>query len=163
MRAIRLISWCACGIALGAVAGLGAVAATGSVASGSGPPDRDAARIIDVGHLPPLLRVPGEAATIRFNDICPAPDEEPCHGGGDVFVRAGAAGPFRKLPLRRTDDVAEGRYVADVPADLAASPEGFSYYAVLRNEATGASLTVPSAGAAAPQLSLPLARAVAVD
>ena len=163
MRAIRLISWCVCGLALGAVAGLGAVAAAGSVASGPSPPDRDAARIIDVGHLPPLLRVPGEAATLRFNVFCPVPDEEPCHGGGDVFVRAGAAGPFRKLPLRRTDDVAEGRYVADVPADLAASPEGFSYYAVLRNEATGASLTVPSAGAAAPQLSLPLARAVAVD
>src|SRR4029079_1963142 len=45
----------------------------------------------------------------------------------------------------------------------AASPEGFSYYAVLRNEATGASLTVPSAGAAAPQLSLPLEHAVVVD
>jgi hypothetical protein len=163
VRAIRLISWCVCGLALGAAAGLGAVAAAGSVASGSGPPDRDAARIIDVGHLPPLLRVPGEAAALRFNVFCPAPEEEPCHGGGDVFVRAGAAGPFRKIPLRRTDDVAEGRYVADVPTDLAASPEGFSYYAVLRNEATGVSLTVPSAGAAAPQLSLPLERAVVVD
>jgi hypothetical protein len=148
---------------LGAGVGLGAVAAAGSVASGSGPPDRDAARIIDVGHLPPLLRVPGEAATLRFNVFCPAPDDEPCHAGGDVFVRAGMAGAFRKLPLRRTDDVADGRYVADVPADLAASSEGFSYYAVLRNEATGTSLTVPSAGEAAPQLSLPLGHAVLVD
>lgn len=164
MRAIRLICWCVCGLALGATAGLGAVAAAGSVASGGpGPPDRAAARIIDVGHLPPLLRVPGEAATLRFNVFCPAPDDEPCHAGGDVFVRAGTTGAFRKLPLRRTDDVADGRYVADVPADLAASPEGFSYYAVLRNEATGASLTVPSAGAAAPQLSLPLEHAVVVD
>jgi hypothetical protein len=168
VRAIRLICWCACGLALGAAAGFGAVAAAGSVASASGPPDLDAARIVDVGHLPPLLRVPGEAATLRFNVFCPAPgadgfDGQPCDAGGDVFIRAGTTGPFRKLPLRRTDDVADGRYVADVPADLAASPEGFSYYAVLRNEATGASLTVPSAGATAPQLSLPLEHAVVVD
>jgi len=168
VRAIRLICWCVCGLALGVVAGLGAVAAAGSVASGSGPPDREAARIIDVGHLPPLLRVPGEAASLRFNVFCPAPgadgfDGEPCDASGDVFVRAGTAGAFLKIPLRRTDDVADGRYVTDVPADLAASPEGFSYYAVLRNEATGASLTVPSAGAAAPQLSLPLEHAVVVD
>jgi hypothetical protein len=146
---------------LGAAAGIGAVAAAGSVASG--PPDRDAARIVDVGHLPPLLRVPGEAATLRFNVFCPgAVEGEPCDAAGDVFIRAGTADAFRKIPLRRTDDVANGRYVADVPADLAASPEGFSYYAVLRNEVTGASLTVPSAGTAAPQLSLPLAHAVVV-
>jgi len=162
VRAIRLISWCVCGLALGAAAGVGAVAAASSVA-GPSAPDRDAARIIDVGHLPPLLRMPGEPATLRFNVFCPAPGEEPCDAGGDVFVREGGAGPFRKIQLRRTDDVADGRYVADVPADLAASPEVFSYYAVLRNEATGASVTVPSAGAAAPQLSLPLERAVVVD
>jgi hypothetical protein len=162
VRAIRLICWCVCGLALGAAAGVGAVAAASSV-GGPGPPDRDAARIIDVGHLPPLLRVPGKAATLRFNVFCPAPEDEPCDAGGDVFVRAGTTGAFRKIALRRTDDVADGRYVADVPADLAASPAGFSYYAVLRNEASGASLTVPSAGAAAPQLSLPLDHAVVVD
>jgi hypothetical protein len=163
VRAIRLICWCVCGLALGAAAGIGAVAAAGSVASGPPASDREAARIIDIGHLPPLLRVPGEAATLRFNVFCPAPDDEPCHAGGDVFVRAGTTGAYRKLPLRRTDDVADGRYVAEVPADLAASPEGFSYYAVLRDEATGATLTVPSAGAEAPQLSLPLEHAVVVD
>ena len=150
MRAIRLICWCVCGLVLGAAAGLGAVAAAGSAASG--PLDRDAARIVDVGHLPPLLRLPGEAATLRFNVFCPAPVEgDPCDAAGDVFARTGTTGAFRKIPLRRTDDVADGRYVADVPAALAASSEGFSYYAVLRNEATGASLTVPSAGAGAPR------------
>jgi hypothetical protein len=162
VRAIRLFCWCVCGLTLGAAAGLGALAVAGSAVAGS-PPDREAARIIDVGYLPPLLRVPGEAATLRFNVFCPAPDDEPCDAAGDVFARTGATGAFRKIPLRRTDDVADGRYVADVPADLAASPEGFSYYAVLRNEATGASITVPSAGAAAPQLSLPLEHAVVVS
>jgi hypothetical protein len=162
VRAIRLICWCACGLVLGAAAGVGAVAAAGSVA-GPSPPDRDTARIVDVGHLPPLLRAPGDSMTLRFNVFCPgAVEGEPCNAAGDVLIRAGTAGAFRKISLRRTDDVADGRYVADVPPDLAASPEGFSYYAVLRNEAAGASLTVPSAGAAAPQLSLPLADAVVV-
>jgi hypothetical protein len=168
-RVLRLLGWSVCGLVLGAAAGVGAVAATSAVAArSSASPDRDTARIIDVGHLPPLLRLPGEKATLRFNVFCPAPGEdafggEPCDAGGDVFVRVGSAGAFRRIALRRTDDVAEGRYAADVPADLAESPEGFSYYAVLRNEAAGTSVTVPSTGAAAPQLSLPLERAVVVD
>jgi hypothetical protein len=162
VRAFRLLVWAACGLALGAAAGLGAVSAAGSIEAASS--DRDPARIVDVGHLPPLVRLPGERVALRFNVFCPGRvDGEPCDAGGDVYVRAGTAGAFEKIPLRRTDDVAEGRYVAEVPAALAASPDGFSYYAVLRNEATGASLTVPSAGAAAPQVSLPLEHAVVVD
>jgi hypothetical protein len=147
---------------LGAAAGVAAVTAAGAIAAGT--TESEPTGIIDVGHLPPLLRLPGEEAAVRFNVFCPGPfDGEPCDADGDVFVRAGTAGEFERLPLRRTEDVADGRYVADVPADLAASPEGFSYYAVLQNEATGASLTVPSAGAAAPQLSLSLADSVVVD
>ena len=168
-RALRLLGWGVCGLVLGGAAGVAAVAAAGAIAAGgSTSSDRDAARIIDVGHLPPLLRLPGEPATLRFNVFCPAPSAdpfggEPCDAGGDVFVRAGSAGAFRRIALRRTDDVLAGRYFADVPAEIAASPDGFSYYAVLRNEATGTSVTVPSAGAAAPQLSLPLEHAVVVD
>ena len=167
--ALRLLCWGICGLALGAAAGVAAVAAASAVASGrSASADRDAARIIEAGHLPPLLRLPGERATLRFNVFCPAPgndafDGMPCDAGGEVFVRAGSTGAFRRIALRRTDDVLDGRYVAEVPADLLASPDGFSYYAVLRNEATGASVTVPSAGAAAPQLSLLLDHAVVVD
>ena len=165
-RALRLLFCGVCGLALGAAAGLAAVAAARAVTARS--TDEETTKIIDVGHLPPLLRLPGEQVTLRFNVFCPAPgadpfDGGPCDAGGDVFVRAGQAGSFRRLPLRRTDDVADGRYVADVPADLAASREGFSYYAVLRNEATGASITVPSGGAAATQLSLPLEHAIAVS
>src|SRR5206468_8558026 len=40
---------------------------------------------------------------------------------------------------------------------------GLSYYAVLRDRTTGASVTVPSGGAAAPQRSFPLRDAVTVD
>ena len=168
-RRLRLLGWFVCGLALGAAAGVCAVAVATAVASGrSTSADRNPASLIDVGHLPPLLRLPGEKVTLRFNVFCPAPGDDPfggapCDAGGDVFVRAGRSDAFRQIPLRRTDDVAGGRYAADVPADLAASPDGFSYYAVLRNKATGASVTVPSGGAAAPQLSLLLDSAVDVD
>jgi hypothetical protein len=166
---LRLVGWGLGGLAAGAAAGICAVFVASAVAAGrSAATDEDAARIVDAGHLPPLLRLPGERVTLRFNVFCPAPGDDPfdgtpCDAGGDVFVRARRSGPFRQLPLRETDDVAHGRYVVDVPADLAASPEGFSYYAVLRNQATGASITVPSGGAAAPQLSLPLEHAVEVE
>jgi hypothetical protein len=166
---LRLLGWAASGLAIGALAGICAVAVASAVASGrSAKTDKDPARILDAGHLPPLLRLPGERVTLRFNVFCPAPGADPfggapCDAGGDVFVRAGSSGPFRRLPLRRTADVADGRYAAEIPADLAAAPDGFSYYAVLRNEATGTSMTVPSGGAAAPQLSLPLEHAVDVD
>jgi hypothetical protein len=166
---LRLLAWGVCGLAVGATAGICAVAvATAVAAGGSKSADRDPAALIDVGHLPPLLRLPAEKVTLRFNVFCPAPgpdpfDGAPCDASGDVYVRAGKAGAFQQIPLRRTDDVAGGRYVADVPTDLTTAPEGLSYYAVLRNEATGASVTVPSGGAAAPQLSLPLDRLVEVD
>ena len=165
---LRLLGWCVSGLGLGTAAGLCAVAVASAVASsGARSADHDSARIVDVGHLPPLLRLAGEHVTLRFNVFCPAPGDdpfsEPCDAGGDVFARAGNAGPFRQLSLRRTDDVGAGRYVAEVPDELTAAPAGFSYYAVLRNETTGASVTVPSGGAAAPQLSLPLADAVEVD
>ena len=168
-RRLRLLGWCISGLGLGAAVGVCAVAVASAVAAGHAQSaDRDVARIIDVGHLPPLLRLPGEKATLRFNVFCPAPGDDPfsgapCDAGGDVFVRAGNEGEFRQLRLRRTNDVAEGRYVAEVPNEVAESPDGFSYYAVLRNEATGTTVTVPSGGAAAPQLSLPLADAVEVD
>jgi hypothetical protein len=166
---LRLVGWGFGGLAAGAVAGICAVAVASAMAAGrSAATDKDVGRLIDVGHLPPLLRLPAERVTLRFNVFCPAPGDDPfggapCDAGGDVFVRTGRSGPFRQLPLRRTDDVAEGRYAVSVPAEVAASPDGFSYYAVLRNEATGTSITVPSGGAAAPQLSLPLEDAVVVD
>ena len=48
MRAIRLLVWAVCGLALGAAGGVAAVGAAGSIAARSA--DRDAARIIDVGE-----------------------------------------------------------------------------------------------------------------
>ncbi len=158
------------GALAGGLAGLvtGAViAAAAPRAHEQGEPDVAVRSIIDAAHVPPLLMVPGEAVTLRYAIICPASGDSPfggapCDASGDVYIRAGSAGPFTRLPLRRTDDSVNGRYALDVPPALAGSPDGFSYYAVLRNDATGASITLPAGGAEAPQRSLPLARAVTI-
>src|SRR6266511_147374 len=153
------------GALAGGLAGLvtGAViAAAAPRAHEQGEPDVAVRSIIDAAHVPPLLMVPGEAVTLRYAIICPASGDAPCDASGDVYIRAGSAGPFTRLPLRRTDDSVNGRYALDVPPALAGSPDGFSYYAVLRNDATGASITLPAGGAEAPQRSLPLARAVTI-
>ena len=158
------------GALAGGLAGIvtGAVIATAAPrAQERGEPDVDVRSIIDAAHVPPLLTLPGEAVTLRYAIICPAAGDAPfagapCDASGDVYVRTGSAGSFTRLPLRRTDDSVNGRYVVDVPAAIAGSSEGFSYYAVLRNDATGASITLPAGGAEAPQRSLPLARAVTI-
>ena len=158
------------GVGLGVVAGLVALTITtgGALGTASATPKADPAALIDAAHVPPLLRPAGAQAELRYDVFCPAPDEDPdsgapCAAGGTVFVRAGESGPFRALRLRHEPAGPEGRYVARVPADIASSPSGFSYYAVVRNEATGATLTLPSGGAAAPHTSLPLGAAVTVD
>jgi hypothetical protein len=119
-----------------------------------------------VAHLPPLLTVPGESVELRYDIYCPSSSETdaPCNAGGTVYIRAGSSGPFRTIPLAVDPAAQEGRYLARVPADIAASPTGFTYYAVLRNNAGGTSTTLPAGGAAAPQRSLSLGgRAVQVS
>jgi hypothetical protein len=50
-----------------------------------------------------------------------------------------------------------------VPDEIASDRDGFSYYATLQDDSTGAELTVPTGGTAAPQISLPLRKTVNVD
>jgi hypothetical protein len=115
------------------------------------------AAVIDAAHVPPALTLPGERVTLRYAIVCtPRPDGDPCDGAGDVYLREGQAGSYERLALRRGDDSRDGRYFIDVPAAITASGEGFSYYAVLRDRETGASITVPAGGASAPQRSFPL-------
>jgi hypothetical protein len=118
--------------------------------------------VIDAAHVPPLLRLPGEPVRLRYAIVCaPRADGLPCDGSGTVHIRAGDAGPFRALPLARGEESKDGRYFADVPPELATGP--FSYYAVLRDASTGTAVTVPSGGAAAPQVSLALRDPLVVD
>jgi hypothetical protein len=157
----------------GALAGGLAGVVTGAVIATAAPrvheqgePDIAPMAIIDAAHVPPLLTVPGERIALRYAVVCPGAGSEPfaaaCDAGGDVYARAGTSGPFTRLPLRRTADSLDGRYAVDVPPAIAASPDGFSYYAVLRNDASGTSMTLPAGGAVAPQRSLPLERPVVV-
>jgi hypothetical protein len=154
------------GLAFGALGGIAAVALLAGGASGKARGTGDS--FITAGHVPPLLTIPGERPTLRYAIVCPPPGVDPasgdsCDGAGDVYIRPGRSGSFERLPLVRGSDSAAGRYFADVPADSAFSSDGFSYYAVLRDQANGTMLTVPAGGADAPQQSYPLRAPVRVE
>lgn len=156
---IRSLAGGAAGIAAGVCGGIALT--TGSAGN---PASAPAAAPIDAGHLPPVLTLPGEPVRLRYAIICaPREDGRPCDGSGEVYLRPGRSGPFQRLALRRGDDSAAGRYYADVPVEVASSPDGFSYYAVLRDDSTGAETTVPSGGAAAPQRSFRVPNAVEIE
>jgi hypothetical protein len=149
---LRSLAGGAAGIAAGVIGGLGLSSLPAAQIDPSlGTP------VIDAAHVPSALTLVGEPVTLRYALICtPRADGEPCDGEGDVFIRRGQGGPFEHLPLKRGGDSRDGRYFVDVPQGIAAAREGFSYYAVLRDRATGASITVPSGGADAPQRSVRL-------
>jgi hypothetical protein len=116
--------------------------------------------------VPPLLTAPGEAVQLRYDIYCPPPAgalTDACDAAGTVHVRAGTAGRYTAVPLTLDRSAAEGRYVARVPLPIAAAAQGFTYYAVLRDRSTGASMTLPSGGAAAPARSWKLRQVVDVD
>ena len=149
----RSLAGGAAGIAAGVIGGvmLTSVSAAGTAPAAAGP------ALIDVTHVPPVLTVRGEPVRLRYGLVCtPRDDGLPCNGSGTVYARAGRTGIFHAFPLQRGDESKDGRYFLDLPESLAGSPDGFSYYAVLHDDATGATVTVPSGGADAPQISLPL-------
>jgi len=155
---IRSLAGGAAGIVAGVIGGIALTSI--SVASGPTP----AVPGLDAAHAPPLLTRPGEPVTLRYAIVCaPRDDGLPCEGSGSVYVRAGQTGPFRRLRLRRGAESREGRYYVELPSELASSRDGFSYYAVLRDGTTGAAMTVPAGGEAAPQRSFPLGEATEVD
>jgi hypothetical protein len=168
-----MLAWGVAGLAAGAAAGAGLLALTGATppaqgsTSGTASGDRDPGSLIQATHLPPLLTLAGEATTLRYDVYCAPPGADPesgapCAAAGTVYIRAGDAGPFRAVPLQLDEAAAQGRYAAAVPADIATSQSGFSYYAVLSSTTSGATTVLPSGGASAPQRSRPLVRPVEV-
>jgi hypothetical protein len=155
---IRSLAGGAAGIAAGVIGGV-ALAAV----SNPGPPAVPSpAKVIDAAHVPPLLRLPGEPVRLRYAIVCaPRGDGMSCDGAGTVYIRPADTGPFRALPLVRGDESKDGRYYADVPPEIASGR--FSYYAVLRDRSTRVAVTVPSGGADAPQVSIPLRDPTAVQ
>jgi hypothetical protein len=155
----RSLAGGAAGIAIGVIGGvvLTSVSAAGPTPAAASPP------LIDATYLPPVLTVRGEPIRLRYGLVCtPRADGLPCDGSGMVYVRAGQSGPFVPYPLRRGEESKDGRYYVDVPPAVAESPAGFSYYAVLRDDATGATVSVPAGGADAPQVSFSLRDAATV-
>ena len=154
---------------LGLLAGLlaGALVVGLAPASVIHQPAADAASpFIEATHLPPLLTRAGETVDLRYDVYCSAAGneetEDGCDASGSVFVRPGEAGSFEEIVLELDANAAEGRYVAHVPRAVATSRDGFSYYATLTSNATGATTTLPAGGSASPQRSLPLGEDVDV-
>jgi hypothetical protein len=156
---VRSLAGGAAGIAAGVIGGISLTSL-----SVAGPPAPGADIGVEASHLPPVLTLPGEAVRLRYAIACrPRDDGEPCDGSGEVYVRAGQRGPFQRLALTRGPDSREGRYFVDLPSSIADSEHGFSYYAVLRDESSGETVTLPSGGASAPQRSVPLRHAVQIE
>jgi hypothetical protein len=113
--------------------------------------------LLEATHLPPLLRAAGEPVVLGYDVYCSSGPQGVCDASGSVYVRANGTGQFREVVV--TDSAAgSGRVTARVPDEIAASPSGFSYYAVLRSATAGRSVTLPAGGASAPHRSHPLGR-----
>jgi hypothetical protein len=154
---IRSLAGGAAGIVAGVIGGIALTSASTAGGPALAVPDLEAA------HVPPILTTRDEPLTLRYALVCPPrADGQPCDGSGSVYVRAGQGGSFRRLALSRGDSSGEGRYFVELPHEIAASPAGFSYYAVLRDDASGATVTVPAGGERAPQRSFPLRDAIEV-
>lgn len=159
----RLIS--VAGLVAGGFAGIATVVLAGTAVAhrlASSP----SVPVIEATHLPPLLTAQNEPIELRYDVYCVLPEagqtDAPCDASGTVFVRAGNAGTFRALALREDRTAIEGRFFTPVPDSIAVSRAGFSYYAKFRSNPDGATVTLPAAGADAPQRSRPLWRSVTV-
>ena len=144
-------------LALGAVSGAKALTSSGAAVQ----------PLIDASHLPPLLTVADDhLSVIRYDIECTEPAAESdssCDIEGSVYARAGASGVFHAFPLHLDTAAAVNRYTATLSTDIATSATGFSYYAVIRDRHSGATVTLPAGGATAPQRSLRLTNPIGID
>lgn len=106
-------------------------------------------------YSPPKLRAPGDPQEIRYDISCLPPDGDAdgpgvCDGGGTVYFRSN--GTTASVPLQLDPNAQVGRYVAVVPSNIWNAP-WFSYYAVIRDNTTGRTTSVPPGGSSAPQFS----------
>jgi hypothetical protein len=153
------------GILVGGIVGIVASALTGAAVAQHVPAPPQA--VLEATHLPPLLTLPGEPSTLTYEVHCvPAELEDPeqaCDTSGSVYVRATGGTAFSAVPLEPSVSNGLRQLTAAVPAEIAARPGGFEYYAELRSAATGSSVTTPAGGANAPNRSLRLTGAVYVS
>jgi hypothetical protein len=151
------------GLLAGAAAGVVAVVLAGTAVGQQLVQDAQEP-LLEATHLPLLLSAPGEPVVLRYDVYCGsgAPGAT-CDASGSVFVRANGSGEFRDVALEEDAGAESGRLTAAVPGEIAGSPNGFSYYAVLGSAAAGRSVTLPAGGASAPHRSYPLGRSRSVS
>jgi hypothetical protein len=153
-RSRRKRLWGAAGILIT----LSVAVALGVAASAGAGKHRLAAtdQFLKATYSPVKLHAPGDPQEIRYDISCVPPDgnlDGPglCDGSGTVYFRS-SANVFATVQLRLDPSAKVGRYVASVPSSIWNAP-WFSYYAVLRDNATGRTITMPQGGSNAPQLS----------
>jgi hypothetical protein len=142
----------------------GCAAAALAVALGSSavaqPASSEAHAVFDATHLPPLLTLPGERPRLTYDVHCALEGvddpERGCDVAGTLFFRAGSRGGFRVRTLEPSPAAGVRQLAATLPADIAASPDGFEYYAEFRTPSRLEPLVLPSGGADTPHRSLPL-------
>lgn len=101
----------------------------------------------DVLHTPPLLIARDARVVLRYDVVCQADTTgRPCRPAGSLFVRRSGSTSFVRVPLVAG---VEARLTAELPPAALAGPS-LAYYAVV-DDGAGSELTVPAAGAAAPQ------------
>jgi hypothetical protein len=166
-RTTRAVILAALGLGLAAVTlwsllALGAIPGAQALTSAGGTTQP----IIEATHLPPLLNAADDnLSALRYDIECAAPAtelESSCDIEGTVYVRLGGSSPFRPLALA-VDGGSGSRYTAALPADVADSVTGFSYYATIRDRRSGTTVTLPAGGASAPQRSLRLTNPINID
>ena len=152
------------GAVLGVATGVAAVSVAGAVAQRA---PGDAPVFVTATHFPPLLTLPGETVSLAYGVECvPTGAEDPeqaCGVTGSAFGRAGQRGDFVAIPLEERDADGLRQLTARVPDAVAASADGFDYYAEIAPSAGGRTVLVPAGGANAPYHSTRMSGAIAVD
>jgi len=151
------------GLLAGALAGAATFVVASSAVVTRGADSTSA--VVEATHTPPLLTTAGEQVTLRYDAYCIDADAEAaeasCELEGTVFIRPGASGPFRELPLANDDH--GHQLVAPVPDAIRSSRNGFTYYATIAAESVRAAVTLPAGGSSAPHQSLPLGSPIEID
>ena len=110
--------------------------------------------VLDATHLPPLLTLPGERIALTYDVHCATPEvedpEQACRSAGSLFVREAGRGAFREIPLEEGGTNGLRQLSTDVPESLAASRDGFEYYAVLGPADRESRIVIPPGGAESP-------------
>jgi hypothetical protein len=127
-----------CGALVGAVAL--AVGAVGAAVDATSPE----AALRDVLHTPPSLIEQGQPMELRYDVVCQTDSfGSPCTPTGSVFVRQAGELGYRRIALAPAGGTA-------LAASVDVTAHAVAYYAVI-DDGAGSSMTVPAAGATAPQ------------